>query len=383
MEKKILKCVTFIFIALNITACHKATYLPQSEIAFNTEQGGENLEGTIDKLFYDPCTYRTLREYTSNRAEIYMWNGTIQYKVDLADNTYSYLCSRLECSHNDTDCEMQGDKSGMRCYKDGILYASNNILYYRESDGNATELFVNKATTEYANEFSEKPLAINGIIFIDEENVLLIGVNYVYTFNLNTYKAGEIIEVSDKSINTCTYLDGSLYSSVTGGALYVTELNSGKSKKLTDEGINVKASGDRIFYCKWNKGICSLYSNNQQFNDEKMIIEDSGPMFYIFDNMIFFDKDNVIYKYDNEEIQSLCDTNKIEYEYSQLPLEYKTDDINIPNAKLSYLYNYYYIQECLIMELNFEVYDDNGFTDIFTAVYMLDVNGDLIELEKN
>lgn len=380
MKKWIINIIMFVTMILCLSACQKSTYVPENEITFGIEEGTTGMDDS-GRSSYDSTPHESFLKYTSNGAEIYALTGAYQYKVDLSDGTFSYLCDQLECEHNDNDCEMLDGKVAIRCYKDGILFTRGDSLYYREADGKINQLFTNETSTDYALEFEKNPYDIYGIIFINENDLLLFGVNYVFTYNLQTNESGKIMEISKGPVTSNAYLNGKLYSTISGGELFVMDLGSGKSQKLADQGIRVKVYGDGIAYCKWNEGICSIYSNNQEFNDEKLLIEDVQPDFHIFGDDILYTDDSVIYICENGCAKVLCDAKKLEYEYARLPIEYQNDDINRPNAKLGYCLYFYYEQGNLLLELVFDVYDENGYPCQLYTYYLVDENGEVKYLE--
>ena len=369
-----------IMLALIFPACHKSTYVPKEDMTFNIEDGAPQGD-SMGRMSYDDCPYMTNVICSGNNQDIYIITAMGQYKIDLSKECYSYLCTKLECEHDNSDCEMCEVKFGIKCYRDGIVFARGRNVYYREADGKTTKLFTNNYTTDYANEYESDPYAIYSIIFINENTVLLTGINYTFTYNLETGATGELIKITDSRNNGYTYLNGKLYSSVNGGKLFVTDLTTGKSKELAEQGINVKTYKDGIVYCKWNEGVCNIYFNNQDFSNEQLIIKNACPNFLVYEGNILWIEDNVIYAYDEQGVKCLCDTNDVEYEYAKLPLEFQNDDINLPDAKLNYCLDFYYEQGKLYMELVFDVYNEEGYQRQFSAFYVLDEKGELRVLE--
>ena len=208
MKKRILVLLCIAIIA-TITSCNKNTYVPYEELTFHTENT-ENLDymeqstenGENSNLF-DTRQYTEMRITSDNEEEVFDLIGFLPRILDIEDKTYRLLCTKLECDHTEKNCLMNERKDWFRAYKNGYLYTKGDNLYYQKMNGEKEVIFSNSFVSDFEKNMGWD--SCRTFLFIDEENLLMCGKNYFFTYNINTDTYGEIIEVADVNIFSYCY----------------------------------------------------------------------------------------------------------------------------------------------------------------------------------
>ncbi len=375
-----------IAITVSMTSCNKNTYVPYEELTFNTEntENLDNVEQSIENdeenNVFDASKYCEMHIISDNGKEAFSLLGSLPRILDIEDKSYRWLCTKLECDHTEKDCIMNEGKNWFRVYKNGYLYTKDANIYYQKMNGERELLFTNSFVSDFEKSMDWEPSM--EFLFIDEDNLLIEGRNYVFTYNISSDMCGEIIEVADIDILSSCYYEGEAYVCLSTGEMYRINLNTGEVSYLLEQGYHPKFFEDRIYYCKWYKGVCSIYSNNTEFTDEKLFVENTGALFGVCEKGIYYFKDTEVFLINvNGEIEFSFDVSDWEYDYDKLPSKYQSDDINRPNAKINCIYNMHYMSDGFIIGVSYDVYSElnMGAYDVY---YEIDENGEIYEFTE-
>lgn len=375
-----------IAITVSMTSCNKNTYVPYEELTFNTEntENSDNVEHAIENdeenNVFDARKYSEMYIVSDNGKEAFVLLGSMPRILDIEDKSYRWLCTKLECDHTEKKCIMNEERSWFRVYKRGYLYTKGANLYYQKMNGERELLFTNS----YVSDF-EKSMGWDScmaFLFIDEDNLLIEGRNYVLTYNISSNTCGEIIEIADIDIFSSCYYEGEAYVCLSTGEMYRINLNSGEVSYLLEQGYHPKFYEDRIYYCKWYKGVCSIYSNNTEFTDEKLFAENTGALFGVCEKGIYYFTDTEFFLINaNGETEYSLDVSDWEYDYDKLPSEYQIDDINRPNAKILNISNLHCVTGKFIFEVTYEVYTELNQSS-YRVYYGVSENGEIFEFTE-
>ena len=379
MKKNIL-LIGCIAITAMITSCNKNTYVPYEELTVNTENE-DTIENTTaneeENNVFDACKYSEVRLVSDNGKEVFILIDFMPRILDIENKSYRWLCTKLECDHSESDCVMQERKAWFRAYKDGYMYTKNDNLYYQKMNGEREVVFTNSYTSNLEKDMGWDTCMT--FLFIDEDNLLIVGRNYLFTYNISGNRCGDIIEVADTYIFSSCYYDGIAYTCMSTGELYKANLDSGEVSYVLEQAYNPKFFEDRIYYCKWYKGVCSIYSNNTEFTDEKLFLENAGPMFNVCEEGIYYAKDKEVFLVNiNGETEYSVDVSDWEYDYDRLPSKYQSDDVNRPNAETSSIAELHYVEGELIFCVNYKVYSKLN-EGLYSVYYGVDENGEIYE----
>ena len=379
----ILLCIA---ITATITSCNKNTYVPYEELTFNTENTAnsdyveESTENGEDSNVFDTRKYTEMRIISDNKEEVFVLIDFSPRILNIEKKSYKWLCTKLECDHTENDCVMHERRDWFRVYKNGYLYTKGANLYYQKVNGEKELVFSNSFVSDFEKSMGWD--ACRTFLFIDENNLLMCGKNYFFTYNINTNTYGEIIEVADVAIFSYCYYEGDVYACLSTGELYRINLNTGEVSYLLEQGYHPKFYEDRIYYCKWYKGVCSIYSNNTEFTDEKLFAENTDAVFSVCEKGIYYTKDTEIFLINfNGEIEFSLGVSDWEYDYDKLPSKYQSDDINRPNAKSNGISNLHYVSGDFVFSVIYDVYTElnQGQFDVY---YGVDENGEIFEFTE-
>lgn len=256
----------------------------------NTET--EQLRGCDDSA---NCWYSM--EVTANSKYIY----TPYWRVNRETQTYGAFCSVVGCTHQGGNCETGIQRSGLRCFDEGVYYTSGDTIYYRNSVGEIQKIYTNTYSNDYTKKNFPKtddensnvsPEMLGGLIFADDHTLLVSGKNFFFLYDLSTGKATEPVDVCESYFLSFCILNGQVYSSDYNGELYHTDLETGVSERVLEQGYNVRTASDRLFYVKWVNGEAQICSNNAEFSDEVVEVSQSSPMFEVCgDHIVYYSAD--------------------------------------------------------------------------------------------
>ncbi|MCM1309127.1 MAG: hypothetical protein NC223_11055 [Butyrivibrio sp.] len=268
---------------------------------------------------YDDSPYTNYATCSYNSAHICGGMIDTLQEVDIPSLSYKFLCSRVGCNHRyDDACELNQDRSGVRYYNGGLLYTSEDSLYFRSSYGEIKKLHTNT----YSTEFSQKnypvtdkepwaPRAIGSLVFLNEEELLVIASNYVYVYDLQSKKAGDPIEICDSVVIGVCVNGNEVYSYDMNGRAYLTSLEDGTSKLILEKGSNIKLLNGRLWYAVWLDGTAQIRSNNLELTDERIEAESQFAEFTPCEEGILYFKRNggneivMLHTFDGEDTELL------------------------------------------------------------------------------
>lgn len=376
-----------LILILFLTGCNKSYYMSDEEIRLiydkYSKRGTDN-DNTIKKPYDDNQSSYLLGCSTFNGQNIYFDNGTMTVKVDKDAMIYSPLCMTAGCDHLSTLCESKLQKISMRCHGDGIYFLDGSSICYRDSEGSIKKIYTNTFKTEYTRKYDEtRPSMLYGMMFIDEQTILVRGLHYFFKYNISTGEKTEPVVLPDGEILSSCYMDGAIYSTYNNMRLIKTSLNTGKSQVVSEQGIHPRVIGDRIWYAKWNDDeVCSLYSNNPEFTDEHLEISDGYVMFEVFGDVLVYEDNahkSFYLRYGDGTIEKVFDYADLTYPYNKLPPKYQYDEQKrSPEAEavipLTYHDGEFYFA------VPYHVVDKRGFEYEWNHVYKFNKNGELEEL---
>ena len=375
-----------LILILFLTGCNKSYYMSDEEIRLiydkYSKRGTDN-DNTIKKPYDDNQSSYLLGCSTFNGQNIYFDNGTMTVKVDKDAMIYSPLCMTAGCDHLSTLCESKLQKISMRCHGDGIYFLDGSSICYRDSEGSIKKIYTNTFKTEYTRKYDEtRPSMLYGMMFIDEQTILVRGLHYFFEYNISTGETTEPVVLPDGDIMSCCYMDGAVYSAYENMRLIKTSLNTGECQVVAEQGRYPRVIGNRIWYAKWKDGVCSLYSNNAEFTDEQLEISDAYVMFEVFGDVVAYEDNahkSFYLRYGDGKIEKVFDYADLTYPYDKLPSRYQYDEYKIsPKARiaipLAYADGEFYFA------IPYPIVDKRGFGYCWNHVYKFNKNGELEEL---
>lgn len=383
-----MKHVYLLFLILILlTGCNKSYYLSDEEIGIIYDKYSRLGADSVDKLkkpYDDNQSSYLFGVSTSNGQDIYFDDGTMSVKVDTDAMIYSALCMTAGCSHMSTLCESKLQKISMRCHGDGIYFLDGSSICYRDLEGRIKKIYTNTFKTEYTEKHdATSPSMLYGMLFIDEQTLLVRGLHYFFQYNISTGETTEPIVLPDGDISSCCYMDGVVYADYNNMTFIKASLSTGESQVVSEQAIHPRVIGDRIWYAKWNNdGICSLYSNNTEFTDEQLEISDAYVMFEVFGDVVAYEDNahkSFYLRYGDGTIQKVFDYEDLTYPYDKLPSKYQYDEYKIsPKAggaiPLAYNDGEFYFA------IPYPIVDKRGFEYEWNHVYKFNKNWELEEL---
>ncbi|MCM1309125.1 MAG: hypothetical protein NC223_11045 [Butyrivibrio sp.] len=333
--------------------------------------------GYDGKLYYDS----TLWNISYNGRYIY-GGDLFWYTVDMSRNTYSVMCARVGCDHfHDDRCELRERRSGIRYYDGGVLYVKEDSLYYRSSYGQIKKLHTNIYSTEFSrNNYpvtDDEPWApreIYQLIFLNEKELLIFASNYVYTYNLESKRAGEPIEICDSIVFGACVNGNEVYSYNMNGEAYLTSLVDGTSKRILEQGRGIKLLNGRLWYAVWAGGVPQIRSNNVELTDERVEVENGSIQFTAFDEGVIYigDSDAVmLHTFDGED-RELLSSDELTYTLGNADYEYICAGIS----------SSLYIDGKLYVLSAWNGYSEDAFDSDFAYVWHCVENGEITELTE-
>ena len=379
-------CLLVLILILFLTGCNKSYYMSDEEIRLiydkYSKRGTDN-DNTIKKPYDDNQSSYLLGCSTFNGQNIYFDNGTMTVKVDKDAMIYSPLCMTAGCDHLSTLCESKLQKISMRCHGDGIYFLDGSSICYRDSEGSIKKIYTNAFKTEYTRKYDEtRPSMLYGMMFIDEQTILVRGLHYFFEYNISTGETTEPVVLPDGDIMSCCYMDGAVYSAYENMRLIKTSLNTGECQVVAEQGRYPRVIGNRIWYAKWKDGVCSLYSNNAEFTDEQLEISDGYVMFEVFGDIVAYEDNahkNFYLRYGDGTIQKVFDYEELTYPYDKLPSRYQYDEYKI-SPKAGIAIPLAYADGEFYFAIPYRIVDERGFEYYWNHVYKFNKNGELEEL---
>lgn len=119
--------------------------------AIETDIANAEIDPIPQKLFTDPSIHRQSVSFPGSFVEtttgIYYELDHFLYYADAGSSTFTILCGRPECEHNDEDCDAYLPQSSFTIYEDEIYYYDSSTrdgihyieLWKRQLDGSSHE----------------------------------------------------------------------------------------------------------------------------------------------------------------------------------------------------------------------------------------------------
>ncbi len=379
--KKILMINIFVCLVLIFSGCNREYYVDKDSISDICEEARKNKLEVIDNEAYDDEPSKYFYDYAS-ASENYIFYTSFDgsYVLDINNMTYRNMCNVSGCTHTGKACENAMEKCSIRYHKNGLYYLNGSSLYCRTNSGEINKVYTNDFSTEWSKKMDpENPELLTGMIFIDENTLLISGRNYYIKYDLTTGERSEAVVGTEGNILTFCYSDGVIFSSYENGKLVRTVWDTGESEQVSEHGSHVRLVNDRIWYANYSPVGSRIYSNNLGFTDEKLEIENTEVMFDVFDDVVVYtDSYESYYLYNqNGEIRELFHTEELTYFYDKLPQQYQHENgkTEFQVSEISFLY---YENRELYLKALYLIEGDKG-TEYFCAFYKVDKDGNIIE----
>ncbi len=372
-------CMVFIF-----AGCSRKCYVDEDTINSIYEEARKNKSEIMADEGYDGECNRYLFDCATASANyIYFSDYQGSYVLDTNNMTYRNMCNVAGCNHTGKTCEDSMEKRSIRYHKNGLYYLDGSKLYCKTNSGEVKKVFTNDFSNEWTQKMDpENPEFLTGMIFIDENTLLISGRNYYIKYDLTTGERSEAVVVPEGDISTFCYSDGVIFSSYGNGKLVKTVWNTGESELVSKFGSHVRLVNDRIWYANYSPMGSKIYSNNLDFTDEKLEIENTEVMFDVFDDVVVYtDSYEIYYLYNqNGEIRELFNLKELTYSYDKLPPQYQytNNETEFEAEAVSFLN---YEDENLYMKAEYFIEGDRG-TKVFGVFYKVDRDGNITELRN-
>lgn len=377
--------IIFIVMIFVLSGCAKSYYVEPEYISSVYEEvskavsNGENIPLQI----YDNSPNCSMSFYsTSDGRKIYYTYSNDAATLDINNSTYEPMCSIIGCDHLDRSCEYSFQKTCPRQYGDGFYFINEEKLYYRDKEGNSRLIFINDFSTEWSKQYyAECPEMLCGMLFINDHEIMMAGCNFYIIYNIDTKETSTPIILPEGSFSSCCYMEGNIYAS-RYGYLYRTDLVTGETECVSEQIFNAQVVGERIWYAKLSEGMCSLYSNNAEFNDEKLEVADGQVDYYSQDGMVVYceslRKQYYLRNKNGEDIK-LFHTDDLVYSYENLPKIYQ--DGTGTDRRVEYVRLLYCGDDEVYFAAAYNVTRprESGF---WSAYYKVDINGNITEFSN-
>lgn len=383
-----MKRVKIIIITLSViccvAGCNRKYYVDEGTIGSLYEEALKNKSEITADEGYDDEQSRYEADYASASANyIYFSDYDGSYIVDIKNNTYSNMCNIAGCSHTGKSCVDSMAKISIRYHKNGLYFLNGSSLYCRTNDGEINKVYTNDFSTEWSKKMNpENPEVLKGMIFIDENALLMSGINFFIKYDLTTGERIDELVLPDGYVMDFCYSDGIIFSSYYNGKLVRTVWDTGESETVAKLGTNVRLINDRIWYAKYSPIGSKICSNNIGFTDEKIEIENTEVMFDVFDDVVIYTEAYERYYLINKygETRELFKIEDLTYSYDKLPPEYQYDNGETEfQPKMIYFLNY--DNEDVYFEAKYWI-DCDGITKDFSTFYKVDTDGNITELRN-
>lgn len=365
---------------------NRASEISYSSGAFEAEPDDTETGNTISSTEMEQISGYDDR---TNDWSTVTWNERYIYttlqRVNFEAQTYGAFCSVVGCEHNGGNCELELRRTGLRCYEGGVYYVSGNTIYYRTASGTIETVYTNTYSNEYTRKNFPKtddpadftsPEMLCRLFFADENTLLVSGWNYFFLYDLLTGQAAEPIDVCESILSTCCLLENVVYSANSNGELYKTDLESGISERVLEQGYNVRAAGGRLWYVKWSDGAAQICSNTLDCSDEVVEIEQASPAFDVCEAGILY------YSADYKKLL-LYTAEGIEITIAEI------DDFRYQNGKEGYTYGdpgagdmFAYIDDTLYIGVLFQGYSEAASHSEFVIVWYSVKDGVITEFTE-
>ncbi|MGN0375472.1 MAG: hypothetical protein ACI4EN_08240 [Butyrivibrio sp.] len=325
--KRVKLCLIILVCVFFLPGCNKTYYLEREYINSIYEKAVMYNTDALSAQGYDNEQSSCWFDYsTSNGRQIYYVYPGSSLILDIKNMTYRNPCNVVGCNHTGAACENSFVKYCPRWHSDGLYFMNGSSLYYKNNDGEITKVFTNTFSTEWTQKMDpNEPGLLCGMIFLDEHTLLLAGRNYYLQYDLITNEVSEPVIAPDGIIFGFCYFDGIIFSSYDNGKLVRTDWDTGESKIISQQGYYVRKIGDRIWYARTADKMGVICSNNVDFTDEKIEINDAYVMFNVFDDVIIYSdsRNQCFYLKDSENnIRQLFSLEDLTYSFEKLPEKY-------------------------------------------------------------
>lgn len=301
--------------------CDENYNILDSELAEQIEKSAEPLNTVVSGYKYsnqyrDADLYMIDDEFMyirslGHRESQYSVESQQDYKIDLQTGELIPLCNVPGCEHRGVespDCE-----EFFPCAITGDTYLalsqtesgySNKIV---NEDG--TVIFENKFTTELVelsnrdniDQYGDECKYYIARFFVDEKNIYILGMNYIYMVDMQSMQATEPLVVDEDFSYSCIGMDlenKKLYIQDIAYRVYVLDLNTWKITQIFDEITwNVQIHGDRLYYIRYNPRDeddtsrwekAALYEADLDGKNPKLVVNNCFESYAIKDGKIFY-----------------------------------------------------------------------------------------------
>ncbi len=323
--------------AFTLTACNKKDKNEEKNYfdldSVKEQMDKEEINAVVKDFQYDdkPCNIMKLTATIGD--EYFYYFSPPNIKIDLNDETVSYVCDRPGCAHTEQTpgCTAYSDFVSPVATTDGIYYTALNAdgcsMLKLYADGKDTVILVNEYYTDYEEEnYPENKCLASSLCFYGND-IYMIAPSYYFVYNRDTKEIGEMKKMTDNICYSFAVSDNYVYFSNDNLEMYLQDKESGENKKLADKVGQLCFANGRLYYVQYEGDMPILYSAAEDGSDPVKIAEDCYVNYVVTDSCIYYQNyigGNDVYKCD------LNGENVEKIEFKNAPENY-----SLPTLKIS------------------------------------------------
>ena len=290
-------------------SCNKnENVLSENEIYEIIKTEDEKRSGTHTKYNDYRDHYELVGQVTSDGENIFCPHYF--YYFNMLTGEKKTMCEKPNCEHNNEKCMKNffGHCSVCCYYNNGFLATSGSSLVHIV-DGEIIKLFDNKkhgaSAEKRDSDVNYDPNGISEFIFLNENNLFMIGRNYGFTYNLETKKQGTLIDIGEAAWfeSLYKYDDNNVVLHNIDGELFIVNIENSSAKKIDDHVVRTRVFDKYIYIIEYIEGIRKLYKLDPASGEKTFVMEDVGYWYYVLPDgsLIFsyFGNDHLLFKADS------------------------------------------------------------------------------------
>ena len=252
---------------------HVSNLLPQEDPFINKPMNDDRVNFTMNTL-----------DSTYDAVYFYNWLK----KVDLNNKLVLPNCNINGCEHNNASCELSERKrrNTVTAYGGGFYYCEDSYIYY-EKDGKKQTVILNPYSTEFSNETYKNGKTIYNIILLDNEKLLLVGANYIFTVDVATKSIGECIKICEAQFRDMALAGDIFIANDINGNLFTANIKTGEVKKQKEHIYSVQAIDGKVYYVNEKDEKKTLCYSDVDFTSEEYIADGVTEIFATKDRLCY------------------------------------------------------------------------------------------------
>ena len=241
---------------------------------------------------YDEKDYDIMRlGMTSVGSRVYWLNSGSRgnFMLDTQSDSIYHLCNKEGCAHaeNSPGCI---DRINMCCpvaSSEGIFFVNNDTV--KLFDGTEQrDIYQNRYSTDALKKmFPDNPSVLAGMI-CHGGKMYLLGPTYYLTFDPESGKAGDPVELTDANTYSYCMNDEYLFFSNENLELFSCRLSDNKITKLGDKVSGICTSGNELYYLKWENNTPYLMHADSSGENAVQLIENCYAGYILTDKAVYY-----------------------------------------------------------------------------------------------